>query len=91
MFADGVKTEDVVVRIQLDLNRIKRITCEQRVAENSIFDISYTVPCYAVRLTASQYAERIHRNLHRQIHGEIIGDKVLRITYGIRVQTGCVK
>ena len=53
VLADGVEAEYVVVRVELNLNSIERIACEQCVAEDRICEIGYSVPSHAIRFATS--------------------------------------
>ena len=91
MLTDRVNDIDHISGIYFDLDRENRVAGKECVLEYRIFRIRYAVPCYACRLTASQYSIGLNRYVHRQVHGEVLGDEVLCVTYGIRVQTGGVE
>ena len=53
VLTDGVEAEYVVSRVELNLNSIERIACEQCVAEDRIREIGYSVPSHAIRFASS--------------------------------------
>ena len=90
MLADRINDIDCIGRIHFDLHRVQSVASEQRVTEDGIAQIGYTIPSDTLRLTATQDLERIDRNLHCQVESVILGDEALCIANGVGEQTGRV-